>query len=70
MPSVPMTAPKRPLGVKTRRSERALPAAPSMPILPIFSTPTTSATSASPAWMARCAIRTAVAPVAHALKTL
>ena len=43
---------------------------PSRPILPICSAPMARPKSALPAWISTSAVRTAVAPVAHALTTL
>ena len=69
-PSTDITDPYRPDRSYTSRSRPERPAPPSSPALPIFSTPTARPMSASPALMAINTVRTAVAPVAHALATL
>ena len=69
-PSTDITDPYRPERSYTSRSRPERPAPPSSPALPIFSTPTARPMSASPALIAINTVRTAVAPVAHALATL
>ena len=69
-PSTGMTFPYRPSGSKTCFLSRAWPAEPNRPALPICSAPMASPMSASPALMAMITVRTAEAPVAHALLTL
>ena len=63
------TAPKRPLGVHVSESPARAPPA-SSPAPASFSTPTARPMSHSPAFTAMIAVRSAVAPVAHALATL
>jgi hypothetical protein len=69
-PSVGATAPNRPFGVHVLPSDLGVPPPPSRPAPASFSTPTASPMSHSPAFTAMIAVRSAVAPVAHALATL
>ncbi len=69
-PSVDVTAPKRPCGSHSFPSFFARPPPPSRPTPASFSTPTARPMSDSPALIDMIAVRSAVAPVAHAFDTL